>query len=414
MKKVIYVIVVMLTIVLTASYGTFIFRSEKYKVSEMIVSKLIYGLEVEASNGIVNNRSVSVLKGETSTVLIKVTSLNNVNTKYGVDYKITKGSGSVKYASNTGWLPTGKISKNNEGTYEKVIKVIVKAESDITVEFTVTGGYIYNELTEVEEGYTRITEKEENITSYNEELESVVEKENKSSIYGGESINNYIQYPIDTDNTKNIWRIIGNYKGIGTKIIRKEISTTSKTTINSDLMSFYNTLEKQEKYIKDTDKFKCTKTTCESSSYSKIGIINISEYEMIGGINSYLSSKENYYGIENEEIKNITPTGIEETSTSSGLRPVVYLEEYVTVTGSGTVTDPYKLKLPEYSVTLNVINGSATLPSKKITRGEEATYEITANTGYKLVLSSNTCNGTLNGNIYTISNITENMILYAN
>ena len=129
---------------------------------------------------------------------------------------------------------------------------------------------------------------------------------------------------------------------------------------------------------------------------------------MLGGINSYLASSESYFALDNGTIKNITSGGIEETSTTSGLRPAVYLQDYVTVTGSGTVSDPFKLKMPEYAVVLNVVNGSAALPSKMITRGENATYEITPNTGYKLVLSSNTCsNGTLSGNTFTVTNVTS-------
>ena len=129
---------------------------------------------------------------------------------------------------------------------------------------------------------------------------------------------------------------------------------------------------------------------------------------MLGGINSYLASSESYFAIDNGTVKNITSSGIEEASTRSGLRPAVYLQDYVTVTGSGTVSDPFKLKLPEYAVVVNVVNGTATLPSKMITRGENATYEITPNTGYKLVLLSNTCsNGTLEGNIFTVSNVTS-------
>ena len=399
---------IMFTLVLGLSYGTFIYTSDSYRATEMLVSNLSYGIDITASDAIVSGKTVSVSSGTTAVVYLKVTSLNKIDTKYGVDYKITKGTGTVKYASNTGWLPTGKISENNVGTYEKVVKVVITAETDMSVDFTVTGGFTNNELTEVETGYTRITEKADNVISYNDTLTNVVKKETTNNIYGGESTNNYAQYPINEDNTKNIWRILGTYNGIGTKIVSNQVSTTTKSTLSTDLTSFYNTLEKPDNYILSTDKFACTNTSCTSSSYSKVGLISTSEYEMLGGINSYLASSESYFALDNGTIKNITSGGIEETSTTSGLRPAVYLQDYVTVTGSGTVSDPFKLKMPEYAVVLNVVNGSATLPSKMITRGENATYEITPNTGYKLVLSSNTCsNGTLSGNIFTISNVTS-------
>ena len=403
-----FIVGVVLVLVLGFSYGTFIYTSDSYRATEMLVSNLTYGIDITSSDATVSGKTVNVSSGTTAVVYLKVTSLNKVDTKYGVDYKTTKGTGTVKYASNTGWLPTGKINENNVGTYEKVIKVVISATTDVTVDFTVTGGFTNNELTEVASGYTRITEKAENVISYNATLINVVEKETTNNIYGGESTNNYAQYPINEDNTKNIWRILGTYNGIGTKIISNQVSTTTKDTLSTDLNSFYNTLEKQDTYILDTDKFNCTNTSCTSSNYSKVGLISTGEYEMLGGINSYLASSESYFALDNGTIKNITSGGIEETSTSSGLRPAVYLQDYVTVTGSGTVSDPFKLKMPEYAVVLNVVNGTATLPSKMITRGENATYEITPNTGYKLVLSSNTCsNGTLEGNVFTITNVTS-------
>lgn len=407
-KRMSFVIGIILVLILSFSYGTFIYTSDSYRTTEMLVSNLTYGIDITSSDATISGKTVSVSSGKTAVVYLKVTSLNKVDTKYGVDYKITKGTGTVKYASNTGWLPTGKISENNVGTYEKVVKVVIAAETDMSVDFTVTGGFTNNELTEVETGYTRITEKADNVISYNDTLTNVVKKETTNNIYGGESTNNYAQYPINEDNTKNIWRILGTYNGIGTKIVSNQVSTTTKSTLSTDLTSFYNTLEKPDNYILSTDKFACTNTSCTSSSYSKVGLISTSEYEMLGGINSYLASSESYFALDNGTIKNITSGGIEETSTTSGLRPAVYLQDYVTVTGSGTVSDPFKLKMPEYAVVLNVVNGSAALPSKMITRGENATYEITPNTGYKLVLSSNTCSkGTLSGNTFTISNVTS-------
>lgn len=407
-KRMSFVICIILVLILSFSYGTFIYTSDSYRTTEMLVSNLTYGIDITSSDATISGKTVSVSSGKTAVVYLKVTSLNKVDTKYGIDYKITKGTGTVKYASNTGWLPTGKISENNVGTYEKVVKVVIAAETDMSVDFTVTGGFANNELTEVETGYTRITEKADNVISYNDTLTNVVKKETTNNIYGGESTNNYAQYPINEDNTKNIWRILGTYNGIGTKIVFNQVSTTTKSTLSTDLTSFYNTLEKPDNYILATDKFACINTSCTSSSYSKVGLISTSEYEMLGGINSYLASSESYFALDNGTIKNITSGGIEETSTTSGLRPAVYLQDYVTVTGSGTVSDPFKLKMPEYAVVLNVVNGSAALPSKMITRGENATYEITPNTGYKLVLSSNTCSkGTLSGNTFTISNVTS-------
>ena len=360
-KRTSLVLGIALTVILGMSYGTFIFTTNSYRSTEMLVGNLTYGIEITSTGGseTINGTSVSLTSGKTSTVLLKITSLNKIISKYGVDYKMSSGTGSVKYASNTGWLPTGKINENNVGTYEKVIKVVISATTDVTVDFTVTGGYSNNDLTEVKEGYTRLTEVYDGIVDYKEDLKTIISKETTNNIYGGEAINNYLQYPTNTDATKNIWRVLGYYNSVdGIKAVSNQASTTTESNISSSLTSFYNTLEKQEDYVLETNKFNCTNTTCTTSNYSNIGLLSTSEYNMLGGVNSYLASNESYFALDNSTIKNITSSGITDTTTSttSGLRPVIYLQNDVKVTGSGTSSDPYRL-----SDKGDVIFASATL-----------------------------------------------------
>ena len=360
-KRTSLILGIALTVILGMSYGTFIFTTNSYRSTEMLVGNLTYGIEITSTGGseTINGTTVSLTSGKTSTVLLKITSLNKISSKYGVDYKMSSGTGSVKYASNTGWLPTGKINENNVGTYEKVIKVVITATTDVTVDFTVTGGYSNNDLIEVKDGYTRLTEVYDGIVDYKEDLKTIISKETTNNIYGGEAINNYLQYPTNTDATKNIWRVLGYYNSVdGIKIVSNQTSTTTQSNISSSLTSFYNTLEKQEDYVLETNKFNCTNTTCTTSSYSNIGLLSTSEYNMLGGVNSYLASSESYFGLDNTTIKNITSSGITDTTTSttSGLRPAIYLQSDVKVTGSGTISDPYRL-----SDKGDVIFASATL-----------------------------------------------------
>ena len=466
-------IIVMFSLVVGLSYGTFIFSTGNYRSTSMLISNLLYGIDITTTGGneIINTKTVTLPSGKTSTILLKITSLNDVESKYGVSYKINSGTGSVKYSSNTGWLPTGKINKNGTGTYEKVVKIVIEATSDLSVDFNVDGGYTYNDLNSTKDGYTRVTEMYEGITDYTESLKTIIENETSNNIYGGEAINNYLQYPEDTDTTKNIWRIIGYYETVsGIKIIANPVKETSTTNISTELTTFYNTLTKKSDYVLETNKFSCTGLNCTTSTYSNIGLLNTSEYSYIGGINSYLN-ENNYYVIDGTTIKNITSGNITEASTTSNLRPVIYLQSDVKVKGSGTITNPYKLSekgdvvfasatlngtsisfpkesdpyipktvtctngsvgewntekqkiilttvnLPTscvvdftegYTVTLNVINGSTSPVSKVIGRDGVATFTVTPNDGYKLELESDTCNGTLSGNTYTISNITGN------
>ena len=466
-------IIVMFSIVVGLSYGTFIFSTGNYRSTSMLISNLLYGIDITTTGGneTINTKTVTLPSGKTSTILLKITSLNDVESKYGVSYKINSGTGSVKYSSNTGWLPTGKINKNGTGTYEKVVKIVIEATSDISVDFNVDGGYTYNDLKETKEGYTRVTEMYEGITDYTESLKTIIENETSNNIYGGEAINNYLQYPEDTDTTKNIWRIIGYYDSVGgIKIIANPVKETSTTNVSTELTTFYNTLTKKSDYVLETDKFSCTEVNCATSTYSNIGLLNASEYSYIGGINSYLNEND-YYVIDGTTIKNITSGNITEASTTSNLRPVIYLQSAVKVKGSGTITNPYKLSekgdvvfasatlngtsisfpkesdtyipktvtctngsvgewntekqkiilttvnLPTscvvdftegYTVTLNVINGSTSPVSKVVGRDGVTSFTVTPNDGYKLELESDTCNGTLSGNTYTISNITGN------
>ncbi len=466
-------IIVMFSIVVGLSYGTFIFSTGNYRSTSMLISNLLYGIDITTTGGneTINAKTVTLPSGKTSTILLKITSLNDVESKYGVSYKINSGTGSVKYSSNTGWLPTGKINKNGTGTYEKVVKIVIEATSDLSVDFNVDGGYTYNDLNSTKDGYTRVTEMYEGITDYTESLKTIIENETSNNIYGGEAINNYLQYPEDTDTTKNIWRIIGYYESVdGIKIIANPVKETSTTNISTELTTFYNTLTKKSDYVLETNKFSCTGLNCTTSTYSNIGLLNTSEYSYIGGINSYLN-ENNYYVIDGTTIKNITSGNITEASTTSNLRPVIYLQSDVKVKGSGTITNPYKLSekgdvvfasatlngtsisfpkesdpyipktvtctngsvgewstekqkiilttvnLPTscvvdftegYTVTLNVINGSTSPVSKVVGRDGVTSFTVTPNSGYKLELESDTCNGTLSGNTYTISNITGN------
>ena len=476
-KRTSLVLSIALTVILGMSYGTFIFTTNSYRSTEMLVGNLTYGIEITSTGGseTINGTSVSLPSGKTSTVLLKITSLNKISSKYGIDYKMSSGTGSVKYASNTGWLPTGKINENNVGTYEKVIKVVISATTDVTVDFTVTGGYSNNDLTEVKEGYTRLTEVYDGIVDYKEDLKTIISKETTNNIYGGEAINNYLQYPTNTDATKNIWRVLGYYNSVdGIKAVSNQASTTTQGNISSSLTSFYNTLEKQEDYVLETNKFNCTNTTCTTSNYSNIGLLSTSEYNMLGGVNSYLASSESYFGLDNTTIKNITSSGITDTTTSttSGLRPTIYLQSDVKVTGSGTASDPYRLSdkgdvifasatlngtaletfpkesdpyipktvtctngsvgqwntekqkielttvnLPTscvvdftqgYTVTLNATNGTVTAPVSKIVGREgKAEFTITPYEGYVNKILTDSCNGTFSDNKYIIEDITS-------
>ncbi|MCI8330539.1 MAG: hypothetical protein HFE04_00385, partial [Bacilli bacterium] len=367
----------LLSLVIGLSYGIFTITTGKYAATNMLISNLMYGIEIKSTGGseTINGKTVNLSSGNTSTVLITIKSLNPIDTNYQLEYKKTNGEGNIYYASNTGWLPNGDISKDGGLIYTKTIKVVIQAETNITVDFNVSGGYTHDNQIATLEGYNKITEKYDKIYNYTEEsnLKDIVNNETNceegTCLYGGQSKNNYLQYPTTTNVEENIWRIIGTYnleEIEGVKLISDIKSTTTKGNIGSSLNEIYNTLEKQEDYIYTTNKFNCTQEGCKESNYNNIGILTTYEYKKIGGINSYLANPNNFYTLNEIEIENITQGGIEETneSTTSGLRPTIYLQSDVNVTGSGTVSDPYRLSSKGDIIMASATLNGSTFPNK--------------------------------------------------
>ena len=61
-----------------------------------------------------------------------------------------------------------------------------------------------------------------------------------------------------------------------------------------------------------------------------------------------------------------------------------------------------------YNVTLTITNGTTTsVNPQSVLHGSSASFAITPNNGYDLVLASDTCSGTLSGSTYTVSNVTS-------
>ncbi len=119
------------------------------------------------------------------------------------------------------------------------------------------------------------------------------------------------------------------------------VDTTTKTELKTVLTSFTSQIE--EVVPINTNKFNCTVTngafSCTASDFNKTGILSYPEYLYIGGDNSYLSNRLPYFVLNNNVVKNLTPTGLNEDNTSH-VRPVIHING-VRVKGSGTATDPY-------------------------------------------------------------------------
>ena len=476
-------ILVLFSVVVTLSYSAFIFSTGKYRSTELLISKLNYGITItedKTNLSSISGSKVTVPKGSITYYNIVISSINKIDSKYTLAYK-TDSSAVVKYTDRTPWNTSGYIKGYDENTYSKRIRVVIdnsSSTSSSTVDFAVYGGYTFNTYASIElnSGYVTVT------GPYTEELESIsnrlvdivendtgcVTSESSTCLYGGDNIKNYVQYPINEDKTKNLWRILGSYIIDGetvTKMIKVD-------TVN-DLDSFYNTLTDNNSIVLSTNKFNCFSNICNTSNYTNIGILTNYEYNQIGGNNSYLKSLNPFLLKTENGFNEVTDNGINEGVTSSNLKAVVYIKTEVQTSGSGSIDDPYTLtpssdinlvaytlngqsttktyaellttnvvkdvtckngtvakwdnvtssinlssiKTPDYctidftdgyTVTLTATNGTVNPSNVSVGYNGSAKFTVTPNTGFKAELETNTCGGTLSGNTYIISNITSN------
>ena len=378
-KGMIYGVLLMTCLVIGLSYGAFIFSTDKYRSSELLISKLNYSIDIQedgSNKSTINGTSVTVPASTKVYLNITLTSVNEIDSKYTLAYK-TSTNAKVEYSDRTPWNTQGVIKGIDSNTYSKKIRVVID-NTDIstpsTVNFQVYGGYSFNSYANIEltDGYVTVSGPYTEVaTNIGNRLVDIIESDtscltsnSNTCLYGGENIKNYVQYPEDEDKTKNLWRIIGSYQiddQTLPKLISQSTTSTSTSTLTTDLTTFYSTLEDKEVLVQQTNKFNCFTSTCAESTYTNIGLLTDYEYNQIGGVNSYLTSNENYYINTSTAIKEVTSSGITNPNSTSGLKPMIYLQTGVQVTGSGTVSDPYIISpASDINLVAYTLNGQAT------------------------------------------------------
>ena len=378
-KGMIYGVLLMTCLVIGLSYGAFIFSTDKYRSSELLISKLNYSIDIQedgSSKSTINGSSVTVPASTKVYLNITLTSVNEIDSKYTLAYK-TSTNAKVEYSDRTPWNTQGVIKGIDSNTYSKKIRVVIdntEVSTPSTVNFQVYGGYSFNSYANIEltDGYVSVSGPYTEVaTNIGNRLVDIIESDtscltstSNTCLYGGENIKNYVQYPEDEDKTKNLWRIIGSYQiddQTLPKLISQSPTSTSTSTLTTDLTSFYNTLEDKEVLVQQTNKFNCFTSTCAESTYTNIGLLTDYEYNQIGGVNSYLATTEKYYINSSSGIKEVTSSGITNPSNTSGLKPTIYLQTGVQVTGSGTASDPYIISpASDINLVSYTLNGQAT------------------------------------------------------
>ena len=378
-KGMVYAILLMTCLVIGLSYGAFIFSTDKYRSSELLISKLNYSIDIQedgSSKSTINGSSVTVPANTKVYLNITLTSVNEIDSKYTLAYK-TSSNAKVQYTDRTPWNTQGIIKGIDSNTYSKKIRVVIdntEVSTPSTVNFQVYGGYSFNSYANIEltDGYVSVSGPYTEVaTNIGNRLVDIIESDtscltsnSNTCLYGGENIKNYVQYPENEDKTKNLWRIIGSYQiddQTLPKLISQSTSSTSTSSLTTDLTSFYNTLEDKEVLVQQTNKFNCFTSECAESTYNNIGLLTDYEYNQIGGANSYLATTERYYINSSSGIKEVTSSGITNPSSTSGLKPTIYLQTGVQVTGSGTASDPYIISpASDINLVAYTLNGEAT------------------------------------------------------
>ena len=199
-----------------------------------------------------------------------------------------------------------------------------------------------------------ITEKSVTYMNYSNYL-SAIDYTGLKYIYNNEEINNDINNYLLTWYQENIVN-----QGLDTYVDESNVCNDSGYSITNYHTYFnsYNRLVNSK-----TPSMICPTTNADfGGSYSqKIGLITADEVALAGGVYNvpnqsfYLNNGENYYTTTPLEyynyiaylnVVNSTGTLTSSTTTSNlGVRPVIVLNNSVTVSGSGTITDPYTIDL---------------------------------------------------------------------
>ena len=148
-KKIYFLVLILITILVTTfyfSYAIFSNTQEEHGKLNIVAGTLNYKVKGED----IYNNQIEVTKNTTRTITLTVTSLNEIDSKYELYYKIDSNKNvEVGYDSNTKDSVKGIIRKNDS----KEITVIIRNNSSnkITVTFGVHGGLANLEYDDIKE-----------------------------------------------------------------------------------------------------------------------------------------------------------------------------------------------------------------------------------------------------------------------
>ena len=191
---------------------------------------------------------------------------------------------------------------------------------------------------------------------------------------------------------------------------RLKVAATTLTKTTSNLANSLNSIKTSldNNYIYSSNLFNCqgSKLTCTSSGFANVGVLSLDEYKNLEGddSNSYLYNSNAYYLLNGTQL--VTSKNQTSTATNAYVRPVMYLDNETTVTGSGTSTDPYIIEKEDYNLVVIMVEQS-------LGKGDYIEQSEIPTGDYQLNDSSSYCivNGVIDNDIELPYNSEDGLIM---
>ncbi len=109
-SKMLYIIIILLTLVMGLSYSIFVVTTNKTDVANLKISNLLYGINIfeEGSNAPINGSSLIMEPNSEKSLYITIYNVNKIETRYALAYQ---GNVSVSVSSRSNWNPNGNASQ---------------------------------------------------------------------------------------------------------------------------------------------------------------------------------------------------------------------------------------------------------------------------------------------------------------
>ena len=375
----IYIIVMILISLLVVggyfSYAMFTVSEERSNAISIVTGNLIYDLTVDGED----IESLVIPANTTMEFIVVLSNPNNRIARFNFYYlgNLPDGVSAGYIVEENFNIPPEEVGINLEkngtsgssNTYK--IKVTNASDSNITINLGVGVGLDYNDLTLPSNGHLfeeyKVNLSDIVLTSPGENGD--IYDDGEDTFITGTNPDNYIWY------SGKLWRAVSvnNDEGAVKLITHWNISaipyddnsSAFKGSFMEDWLNdtsvdgFLYNLRDYENFLVTDYKWNATQMTNTDKPpkttmvEDPVGLLNVYEYSICGGNNSYLNNTLNFWFItpydnilvSNHSYKgNITYRNVSDDTLAGGVRPSIVLKNNVKIiNGNGTEEDPYRL-----------------------------------------------------------------------